>query len=210
MPKQLVYQKRKWKRRPSKMNKLEKKVNFLMKSDETKYHDESLPSSFVRYNVNNVTLLCDPGQGQTTQTRIGNEISPYRIHLKGRIQTGSGTVTTTRLTLIQAKQGYVPVSNGTTALSKFYALPNSPQTPFSPLDENNRQHFVVLWDRIFTLEPGKEAVQFMVNKKISRNVTFQEAGSTTSEKGQLYWVRTSDQGTDVVVHNAYSRIFYKD
>lgn len=205
----MVFKRTKGKGMARKVDQLTKAVNNLKKSNETKYHDENLPLGAIVYGTNNTSTLLDPAQGSTTQTRVGNEISPYRVHIKGRITVGS-TEEVVRITLIQSKQGYVPSSISTGAAQQFYALPASAQSVHSPLDENNRKHYVVLYDKTFTLDAYNKIRQFSINKKISRNTMFEEAGSTTAEKGQVYLIVNSNVAASGPTINAYSRIFYKD
>lgn len=197
------------------IKQLKKDVNTLKRSNETKYHDELYTKGAVERDVNNVTTLLDPGQGSTNQTRVGNEISPYRIHLKGDVRianagsVGKGSV---RVMVIQSKQGYVPSTISTSTVDKLFIYPNAEVTPHSPLDLNNRQHYVVLFDKTYMLDAaGKQIAKVNINKKISRNVTFVEAGSTTAEKGQIYLCLTSSSATlNDFEFQGYSRIFYKD
>lgn len=194
---------------------LKKQVRRLKVHDEHKYHDEYFPRASISYLTNSTTTLFDPAQGSTNQTRIGNEASCYRINLQGIVEASYASTLEpqqVRISVIQSKEGFVPSTTATSAAQKTYAVPATSYTVNVPFDDNNRKHFVVLWDKTFTLNNtnGTGCIGFKKSIKVSRRTVFEEAGSTTAEKGQIYVLATtsSPSATPAIV-GWYARCHFK-
>lgn len=187
----------------------------LKNSVERKYHDE-LSSEGIVNNINNeVSTLCDPAQGLTVQTRTGDEIQPTSLQLGLRIRhNGSGLgYQQVRVILIQAKERFVPDSRQSTpdnaaVLAIGGAVSYNYLTSF---DWNNRKHFTVLFDKTYTVDDvGTKSVSDLVRVPVRRKVRFEEAGSTTGARGQIYMIRYSSEGANGPYMQWHSRVTFID
>jgi len=197
------------------VQKLKRDVRLLKSSNETKHHDENYPGGFIDFSTNHVTTLLDPGQSITNQTRIGNEISPFHLRIRGTVDWNpvSGAPQLVRILVIQSKQRFVPVTNTNTISTGVLILSGTSQAPISDFNYENRKKFTVLHDRQYMVSEDDQSQPINVSKRIKRKLVFQEGGSTTAERGQIYMLIYSDQASassSKPVVRAYSRIQYKD
>lgn len=199
----------------SDLMKLKREVKNLQTASEVKTHDEYFPKGQVAYNANQVTTMLDPVQGFTNSTRIGDEISAYRINLRGVIEANAASAGNTqlvRVVLLQSKEGFVPSTTAVTTTNQLWVGNNAVYAPLSAYDEANRKHFTILYDKTFATDTNSQKqVLFNINKKISRPTRFDLGGSTVAKQGQLYLCMTSNYGTGSAPQvTFYSRISYKD
>lgn len=194
---------------------LKRKVNKIAGTIETKYHDELQPAVLVSNGVESVSILSDPTASFTNQTRIGNEISPFHLRVKGTIGFNPAQVNTNqrvRMMIIQSKQGFVPQTTSTSSNTGVLTMAGTVSVVNSDFNYENRKHFTVLHDKTYIVDSAsKPAILFNISKKISRKVVFEEASSTTAEQGQIRLLLFSDNDiTNPPIVTWYSRMQYKD
>lgn len=194
---------------------LARTVRKLRDDREEKYHDENATLGIVDDGINSTSILCDPLQGSTVATREADEIAPFRLLLNGHIEMNTASTNVQqriRCIVIQSKEGFIP-STITATPSNSALLSGGglgAQALLTPFDHNNRKHFTVLMDETFTVTDQDPSVDFSKSFKISRKVRFQEAGSATAERGQIYLCRYSTEGTNGPKMSWYSRVLYHD
>lgn len=199
------------------MKELRKDVNLLKKSNETKYHDESDTGANTYYDIAAVSTLFDPAAGTGPKERIGDTCSPYRIQVNGLLKSTTTTSSSVcRVTLIQSKGRFVPLSQSSTSVpQKVWTKAGQANAPFSHYFTENRGHFTVLYDKVFvisgsTVDGGN--VKFNINKKLSKKVRYTQ-GTNVAESGQLYLMFTSDEANAGGIGPTRlweSRVLFKD
>lgn len=211
-----------------KIAKLTRQVRSLNKAQETNYIDKFINVN-ISYDVNNaqhVTAIPNDGTGPTgaAGTRIGEKVSPTFMEMRGIFKqplTAVENPTQVRMIVIQSKQRFVPSTTSITGANNVLANQNTVSSVFAPYDFDNRRHFYVLHDEVYTFtswstaqgamtgEPAQRYIHF--KKKLSRDICFEGTG-TTPEAGQIYCLFYSN----VAVANteptfeAFSRVYYKD
>lgn len=194
--------------------KLKKQVRRLNISNEPKYHDELFPELGITYAVNNTTVVADPAQGQTTQTRIANEISPYMLELRGKVEANYASANegaVLRLIVIQSKQRFIPNTLTSSITQRLLAVQNTVNVPYMPYDDDNRKHYTVLYDRTFNVNNtnGNGVTTFQKKIRVKRPVRFYAAGTTETE-GQIFVCAVSNQAAAGPRLTWYTRLHYKD
>lgn len=197
---------------------LAKKVNKIASGIELKFHDELGTAGAVAYDANRAQILSDPVQGSTSATRDGREIMPQSLKIRGAIYlngTSTAPSQTVRIMVVQSKQRFVPVTN-TAAIpannTSVLARQGNTDVCTSDFDINNRRHYTVLYDRTFIVTDYSPTKIFTVNKKLTKKITFENAGSLIGESGQIRLLMFSDVATanNPPVVESYSRMRYTD
>lgn len=201
-------------KKKNKIQKLEKQVRRINATFEPRYHLENAITFTPQFNLNQVSILGDPAQGDTAETRTGLRISPYRLELHMRIRQPSTTSapTSLRVILMQSKQGFVPSTISTTAVSQVFETPATAQTLISPFYQPNRHKFTLLYDKTYNNAgtTGPAAYSVNISKKLSRRIEYQE-GSNVADKGQIYLLLISDRNdANGSAVQWYSKLHYKD
>lgn len=198
------------------VKQLKKAVNKLNKSNETKNWDEYAAVGNVYYDTEYVSIICDPAPGLGADDRIGDSIQPFRMLFRGYVEVDANYTAglqQVRVLIIQSKQGFVPASTVTTTTQGVLTRAGQTGAQLSHFIVENRDHFVVLSDKTYTVDLDSKA-QIPINQsiKLSRPVRYQ-AGSTTAESGQIYILATSNIATATGNGPNFtwnSRILYKD
>lgn len=198
----------------NKLTKLQKDVNFLKKSAETKHTDDAVViTQVVEYDVNTIRVLADPNNSFTNQGKIGAQITPFRCMVKGRIESNvaADSAHIVRIMLVQSKQKFVPSTIASAGSPQsVLTLANTVNAPISMYDMNTRGKYTVKYDKTFIVDQDDPYKLFNINCKISRNIQFEDTSSTIAESGQLYLLFFSDSNAanPNVVYT--TRVLYKD
>lgn len=212
----------------SKIAKLSRQVKRLAKAQETNYKDVLINTNCA-YDVNNAihisSILNDGGSPTgTVGTRIGEKVSPYFLEIRGRVRQPLSAIenpSVVRMIIIQSKQRFTPSTISIPGANNVLANQNSIFAYLSPFDRDNRQHFTVLHDEMFSLtswstaggtmtgEPGQHLVH--IKKKLSKDIAFELSGSTP-EAGNIYvcFFSSVAAANTEPVFEGFSRIYYKD
>jgi len=177
-----------------------RKINALQRAVELKTTDTSDLADSVPYDGANSIAVFTPAQGNTNVERVGDQIQPKWIELRGSVNyntTSSNTNQTVRITVCRSKQRFTPAANtagdDATAL---YQSGGGASAVFSPFDYENRRHFVVLHDETFTVgDTGGHLSEIPFSIKINCPKSYElefDEGTTSAEGGQYYLVMTSD------------------
>ena len=209
-------------KKKSEFQKLKTKVNKLDQCLERKYFTKLYNSTAISYDVNNAAPICLPLQGDTETSRTGEKIAP--TFLEGNMFVVANSAATVpcavRIAIIKSKQRFIPISNLNTSTSGLWHDGGSTLSPMSQYLWNNRTHFTVVYDKLFTLgcrvdtdptgDPSTRILQ--IKKRLTGCMSFQGT-STTTEQGQYYVVMTSTLPSGAGNPPAMSgefRIHYKD
>lgn len=174
--------------------KLASDVRKLKSSREIHYHDENDVGQQTPYDVTNRTaVLFDPPQGDGRTDRSGDSVTPISLEIRGRIQGLHTAGVLARITIIQSKERFVPVSNASSGTSAIWNEANTTNSVNSDWFYDNREHFVVLHDKVYNIGStgaDNSNIAFHIKKKLSRKVNY-IAGTTGPANGQIYMVMTS-------------------
>lgn len=198
----------------TKFKKLEKKVNMLSRTTETKHVDNVKTQTEVNFDVNLATALFLPAQGTKHNERIGDSASPFRLNAKIAIRNvaDEDKCQFVRIMIIQSKQRYTPSTITTSGVTQLFSTADVDDVVNSNLVHDNRSHYVLLHDKTYTISPdGNRGMFINISKKISRSVEFEPA-VTTTESGQIWMCVTSDVAVASVGPTIQwsTRILYKD
>lgn len=206
---------------PTRLAKVEKKVNKILNSTEPNYKDTTVNTN-ISYDADNATLLSNisiSGDG-TEGTRQGRWVTPTRLEVRGAITRAVDTTNQppaiVRMLVIQAKQRFTPSSSSAGGTTNILQSQGTATTPYQPFDINNRRHYTVLYDKTFTSGFATSASGFAQNYgslltpmkrniKLSRRIQWQD-DSTTTEGGQIYVLFYSNV-VSTAVEPAFTGVF---
>lgn len=196
-----------------KVTQLAKDVRMLKRDNETKHTDDLQANIALDFNTNNTRVLCDPNQGLTNQTRIGSQISPYKVEINGRLDSNvaTGSAHLVRVMLVQSKQKFIPSTIASAGSPQsVLTLANTENAPISFFDRNTRDKFIVKYDKTFTFDQDDPYKLYKIRAKVSRNIVFEDTGSLVAESGQLYLLHFCDTNASNPRVSYATRVFYKD
>lgn len=184
------------------INKLKSKVNKIVTSTERKFVGTSFNGTAIAYDVNNVTAMCVPTVGDGDNNRTGSKITPTWLEGNFTLVGGSSATVpcTVRVTMVRAKQRFVPNSTTSSGTACIYDYGGTVTAPFSLFQWENRTHFTLMYDKLFTIGPytatdpsGTVSNRVIrIKKAIKRpNIEF-DGTTTTAQSGQIYLIFTSN------------------
>lgn len=160
----------------SKALTLAKRV-YSMVDPERKYIDTDISQTIDSTGF--VQCLVQLGQGDTAEQRTGNSIKLESLVFKGALSFDTGTTSNNtffRLIVLidTSHQGVAPAITD--------VLDSSSTT--SLLNLNNRGRFVILYDKLFTLNDYRLSRQFQYYKKLNLHVRYSGTTNTVASVGK--------------------------
>lgn len=176
---------------------------------EKKHHDTvhtiNVTSSTFAYD------LCDPVQGITDTSRIGDRINLQSVQLSLRLAYTIPALM--RVMVVQWHDNSNDLAINTVDLFQFGASPATSNSIMSPLNIDQSDKFTILYDRKISFNPQFstsntiKTKNIYLNKRFRRNVDFNEA--STSGVNKVYLIIFSDSVTAGAC-NGYARVRYYD
>lgn len=183
---------------------------------EIKYKDVGMANQSIGYDADEVTDLAPIAQGPVSDERIGEEVSPTSIHIRGTLVAPStfGGLATVRVLLVQMRDATTPTTITTAGKTQVLTNQGTVNGVLSPYVWDNQDKFTILSDRLFHLNSGDTSddngVTFQIKRKISRKVRFASA-TTTYESGGLYLMFIPNRASaDNLQARFQSRLFFYD
>ncbi len=200
------------KKRKKKYNKsLALRVKKLEQNIEFKEHNVLFPNTGIVDAAGNVSQLTNISQGDTTQTRDGNQVRIVSLFLSAilRINTNAAE-TVLRFMIIQDKQtNQAQYNTGDVLLDA-----TSIDSIISPLSLNNARRFKILYDKRFTFSiVGDTTVHFFqVYKKLNIMVRYDASTPAITDLTQnsLSVLMISDQVTNDPTCHFHCRLRFAD
>lgn len=158
---------------------------------EIKHKDAESTNQVIGYDTNEVTDLSAIAQGPVSDERIGEEVSPSHVEIRGTlVNPGSASVyATVRVLLIQMRDSTVPTTLATAGFTQVVERQTSADACLAPYEWDNRDKFTVLSDRVVGInrdcDTDECGVNFIIKRKLSRKIRF-ATSTTTYESGGLY------------------------
>lgn len=204
--------KRYYKRRPyGKPSKnFSKKVNkVVMKQSEKKYWDVATTAVSVDI-TGSITDLTSIAQGDTDQTRDGDQLYLRSIKGKAQIQVAD-TTNIVRFIIFQWYMDTNVVGSAPT-VSQILQSVGTAIGPMSGYNHDGRYNFRILYDRTCFLDTTDKVqcgLQWYINKGLRRKMQFH--GGATGGKNKIYLLLLSDSGAATHPSVAYyNRTAYSD
>lgn len=194
-------------RRYRKMYKIERYKRGLgptYKQEKPEMHhlDVAAISVTPSSTVPTVTVLNDVAEGLTNQDRIGAAITMLSVSLRlGITQNISATFTRTRLVVVYDRfpNGTDPAYTDVFTVSGINAFRNL----------NNTGRFVIVYNRIFqTSDANTEELPVIINRKLFKKRTQFVSGTVTCQRGGLYLMCATDEGTNAPTVSGASRVMF--
>lgn len=189
-------------------SKLVKTIHKVINKQLEKKYFVYPTGNVVIVNTGNVYSICEPAQGTTDITRVGDTISPYRINVKLRMTT-NGTAVNNVLRIIVG-QFRMQTAAGTGPGMSQILLDTATYGTLSPLTNDLIRELKILKDFTITLtninNPYRE-IRFSIRKGI-RPVQFQAASQIGIYK--LFVAMISDQPTNGPTISWVSETRYRD
>lgn len=143
-------------------------------------------------------------QGDTAQTRDGQEIKVKSVHFRGTLyQHASATNTVCRLLLVRDNQQVADTAPTWTELFEGHRV----VSPKSILREGR---FSVLSDNLYALGTRTNVININIYKKVNHVVRYNGANSTDMQKGGLYLLCISNEPTNTATLECQSVVRYMD
>lgn len=183
---------------------------------ELKYKDAGSANQAIGYDVSEITDLSPIAQGPVSDERIGEEVSPTRIHIRGTLVAPStfGGLATVRVLLIQMRDATTPTTLTTAGATQLVENQTTANAVLSHYVWDNTDKFTVLADRLYHINSGDtgddNGLTFEIKRKVSRKIRFATA-TTTYESGGLYLCFIPNRVTaDNIQMRFRSRLFFYD
>lgn len=203
-----------------KLKELEKKVNRIAKTIESKVVDVESNGWFdIPYDDNTAAVqsLAPVSQGTGDSGRVGAHVQPTILELNmSFLEDGTaGVPSLCRYTVIQCRGRYVPNIVLATTAQAFYTSASDEISPLSTLEWNNRRHYTVLKDECIAMNQQGQDDRTIVVRNLRLNVRrpiIYDDGSADYENGGIYVVFTSSRATAGNPPSVAftSRLYYKD
>ncbi len=180
----------------------------ILKSQEDKIFDIKILDSEIA-NTGILFVINNPGQGDTDITRDGDKLMAKRIEVRGYLLVNNTSVDQTnkiRILLLWDKQVTIAT------IADVFESVNNANSPNAMWNHDLRKRFLILYDKSFVVNLNSNGmVQFHINKKLNKIVTF-EAGTTTINTGCLSLVVVSNEaaGGDKPTITFTSRLSFID
>lgn len=183
---------------------LQSMVGKLKKDQEVKRYDDlgNASTTATSYSTGLEQALIVPPLGIGSYgERVGEQLRAKSIHIRGSITPGTSASfdVFARVMLIKCPQRFTPDINAAGSSDQAVLESGNASTcVYSPVAFDNREHFKVLYDKVFKVSPTQLSGGtkfFKINKRLGHNVRFEEGDTTTPESGQVYLCVTSDVPT---------------
>lgn len=204
----------------SKLKELEKRVNRISRSIESKVVDVESAGWFdIPYDDNTAAVqsLAPIGQGTGDSGRVGAHVQPTMLELNmSFLEDGTaGVPALVRYTVIQCRGRYIPNIVLATTAQAFFTTADDEISPLSTFEWNNRRHYTVLKDECIPMnQQGQDDRTITATnlKLYPRRPIIYDDGSTDYENGGIYVVFTSSRATAGNPPSVAftSRLYYKD
>lgn len=185
--------------RKQKLNQREKSlkkniIKAVKAMPEPKNHYTSQTPLTISYS-GNIFPLCNPAQGDTSQTREGDRCTQVHVSLRGTIISNGvpGDYNLMRVIMFYWKvDSAARLPAMADILQASYAA--SAITPLSPVVVGQSANDLeILSDRTYSMtEYEGSAINFHINKKLNKKIYFN--ATATTGKNQLYIMFVSDDG----------------
>jgi len=189
---------------------LSKKVSQLIKQPELKWYDTNssvttVSSVGVWYNNISKNIVT----GTTDNNRIGDQIRGYSLHVKGTLSINpSVPLSVVRIILVQYKQSYY-----TSAPDIGYLLADNVNAIRSYYDQEQKQHFNILYDKVYNLSvQAKPNVYLKINKTLGKRKIFWDSNIALNAptEGQIFLYAVSDQTSFEPSLDVNTRLYFID
>lgn len=185
----------------------------LAKKSESKYFDVVQTATRVGWNggpINSLTNGMINGSGTTN--RIGREILPTHVRIRGSFLAGAQT-SVIRLILIQTVQDNISIST----YAEFLEQQSNLQAPFSPYKAEHVGEYKVLFDEFYCSVIGTESSRLtfdirIPSDKLKKKMSFEDSGLPSVGGLYLYMISDRDPSTatNAPEMNYVSRLYFKD
>lgn len=175
----------------TKVAQLSRQLAKVKSRREVKHKDAESTNQVIGFDTNEVTDLSAIAQGPVSDERIGEEVSPSRIEIRGTlVNPGSASVFgKVRVLLVQMRDSSVPTTINTAGFTQLVERQTSADAVNAPYEWDNRDKFTVLSDRLISLQrfcdTDECGASFVIKTKVSRKIRF-ATSTTTYESGGLY------------------------
>lgn len=206
---------RKNKPQDKKMHKIARQeVNkMVLKKAESKTYDATQTPTGVGWNGGPINVLASGiTQGAGNSQRIGREIDPTHLRIKGSFLVGAQTCVV-RLIVINTKQSNTPIGS----YGELLTNPTSLESPYGMYKVEHSSEYKVLFDEFYCLIIGTESSRLtfdirITSDKLKRKLTYDDAGAISTGGLYLYAISDRDPTTpgNIPTINYVSRLYYKD
>ncbi len=163
-------------------------------NSEKKFHNLEITSTSFD-SGGTIVPLTSIAQGDTELTRDGISVFVRSLQLRGVIlmDTASPSVTVRCMIVIDKS-----TNPGTPVAADVLQTISSAQAPFSPINNDNKTRFQVLYSTLATLsDTNNNALPIKFYRELRHHVKYNGATATAHAKGQLLLVLVSDHADTV-------------
>lgn len=195
----------------AKVDRALRMINQLKREVEVKHLDTSITLVDATVAAPVVQVLSIIPQGATEVTRVGQGATPSKLDLRYQFDNDAISVDplasfVARIVVIQSKQTFGAVLGPTGAGGVFEIA-----DPLSAFQEDNRQHFVVLYDRMHVLAANTSAEKIVEQVTLFPKIRMTyENSATTAEAGSITLLAFTDGPSTYSKFKAYARLWYRD
>lgn len=186
-----------------------KGVNYirgLVNSEMFKY-DQSATSGTIS-NTGAIINLVGLAQGDSEDQRTGNSIYVRHINASGMLAiNASGVATSVRVMLVIDKQ---QLGDTTPSVADILEDTGTAVAPYSKLNALTVGRFSVLSSRVYMLNADRPSVSWFVKRSMRHHVRYNGPANTDIQRGGLYLVVISNEGTNTPSWTRNIRTSYHD
>lgn len=190
--------------KPRKKQSLAQKAYALAKKnqkmEEIKHFSVSVNNSDANY-TGSLATLCDPGIGDNSNQRDGDNIFIKGVDIRGLIREVGTATAMVRIIVFWDKENLA-------ASAADYLAVTGVNAPMSPKNVDKRFRYQTLWDHTMTVHADRPLAAFHKYVKVNKKVQF-TAGTTTILTGSLKMIAISNINTnppkfDYITHSTYT------
>lgn len=194
-------------------------VRQIQRKVEYKHIDYNISANGIDTTGSDVyPLMQDLSKEVNANTRIGDEVSPARLHLTGSIwlnsTTPQNTSTVYRLVLIKGvrENNAIPVMGAaSSAALGVFDNTNSAALIYARKYLPNIRDSVIIYDKLFTIDPSSSTRRmFKWNFKLSGKTRYVAGGANTTEDGGYFLLCCTDNNSLAANISFNSRITFSD
>ncbi len=196
----------------TRLAKVERKINSLNKNFELKNFDQNISETMFDRNRIIFNTLLFPGQGVGISQRIGDRITlkhlKISIALNNSISATATNASSIRVIIIYDKKNTIADA------SEVLSVTASAQVILSDYNPQHRQDYVILHDRLYTVdEQFKFSNVFKLFVQLKNKVTEFSPGTSVLQAGAMkifFLTNVASSATDEPTFAFYSRVSYTD
>lgn len=185
----------------------------LAKKSESKYFDINQTATGIGWNGGPIMSFTNGlVAGTGTNNRVGREIMPTHLRIRGSIIAGAQTAVI-RLMLIQTVQDNISI----TTYAEFLEQQSNLSAPFSPYKAEHIGEYKVLFDEFYCTVIATESSRItfdirIPSDKLKKKLSFEDSGLPSTGGLYLYSISDRDNATpaNVPQMNLVSRLYFKD